>query len=128
MEIVNIVILSISGLLLTTVGALRMINPIKNYAKNSGIEIDNEVSLLNEVCGVGSLMMFSGITILLGIVLPSLTLASFLVATLVFIGFAFGRLLSIRMDGKPNKMIIQGWVSELVLGSANVFCLYNMVF
>jgi len=50
MEIINIVVLSLSGLLLFTLaGVLRLINPIKNYWKNSGIKIENEVNILSEV-------------------------------------------------------------------------------
>ena len=123
MEIINIVTLSISGLLLLTVGALRISNPIKNYSKNSGIRLENEVNLLNEVRGVSSVMLFGGIIILLGTIIPKLTIVSFVVATLILLGFALGRLLSIGLDGKPNKLIVQGLVSELVLGAANIFCL-----
>jgi len=127
MEIFNIVTLSISGLLLLTVGTLRLINPIKNYLKNSGIKLEKEVNLLNEVRGVSSVMLFGGIIILLGTILPKLTITSFVVATLILLGFAIGRLLSIRLDGKPNKLIVQGLISELVLGTANVFCLLNIL-
>lgn len=127
MEILNIVTLSISGLLLLTVGTLRLINPIKNYLKNSGIKLEKEVNLLNEVRGVSSVMMCGGILILLGIIIPKITTASFVVATLIFLGFAIGRLLSIRLDGKPNKLIVQGLISELVLGAANIFCLVNVL-
>ena len=125
MEILKIVTLSISGLLLLTVGTLRLINPIKNYLKNSGIKLEKEVNLLNEIRGVSSLMMFGGIVILLGTIIPEITTSSFVVAILIFIGFAIGRLLSIRLDGKPNKLIVQGLFSELVLGAANIFCLVN---
>ena len=125
MEIFKIVTLSISGLLLLTVGTLRISNPIKNYSKNSGIKIENEVNLLNEVRGVSSVMLFGGIIILLGTIVPKLTIASFVVATLILLGFAIGRLLSIGLDGKPNKLIVQGLISELVLGAANIFCLIN---
>lgn len=127
MEILNIVILSISGLLLLTVGTLRLINPIKNYLKNSGIKLEKEVNLLNEVRGVSSVMMCGGILILLGTIISELTMTSFVVATLIFLGFAIGRLLSIRLDGKPNKLIVQGLISELVLGAANIFCLINVL-
>jgi hypothetical protein len=123
MEIINIVTLSISGLLLLTVGTLRISNPIKNYSKNSGIKLENEVNLLNEVRGVSSVMLFGGIIILLGTIVPELTITSFVVAILILIGFAIGRLLSIGLDGKPNKLIVQGLISELVLGAANIFCL-----
>ena len=125
MEIMNIVTLSITGLLLLTVGTLRISNPIKNYSKNSGIKLENEVNLLSEVRGVSSVMLFGGIIILMGIIIPKLILTSFVVATLIFIGFAIGRLLSIGLDGKPNKQIVQGLISELVLGAANIFCLVN---
>jgi hypothetical protein len=127
MEIINIVTLSISGLLLLSVGTLRISNPIKNYSKNSGIKLENEVNLLNEVRGVSSVMLFGGIIILLGTIIPELTITSFVVAILILIGFAIGRLLSIGLDGKPNKLIAQGLISELVLGAANIFCLVTIL-
>ena len=127
MEILKIVTLSISGLLLLTVGTLRLINPIKNYLKNSGIKLEKEVNLLNEVRGVSSVMMSGGIIILLGTIIPKITTASFVVAILIFLGFAIGRLISIRLDGKPNKLIIQGLISELILGFLNLFCLFNIL-
>ena len=123
MEITSIVLLSISGLLLVTAGTARMINPIKNYSKNSGIKIKNEVNILSEARGIGSVLMLGGIIILLGTIIPMLTITSHIVAVLLFFGYATGRLLSIRIDGKPNKLLITGLTSELILGSANVVCL-----
>jgi hypothetical protein len=123
MEIINIVTLSISGLLLLYGGTSRISNPIKNYLKNSGIKLENEVNVLSEARGVSSVMLFSGIIMLLGTIVPELTITSFVVATLILLGFAFGRSLSIVLDGKPNKLLIQGLIIEIVLGAANVFCL-----
>jgi hypothetical protein len=123
MEIFKIITLSLSGLLLFFVGTMRLSNPIKTYLKNSGIKLEKEVNLLNEMRGVSSVMMCGGIIILLGIFIPQLTFASFVVAALFLLGFAIGRLLSIRLDGKPNKLIVQGLISEIVLGAANIFCL-----
>jgi len=127
MEIFKIVILSLSGLLLFFVGTMRLINPIKTYLKNSGIKLENDVNLLNEMRGVSSVMLFGGIIILLGTIIPKLTITSFVVATLILIGFAIGRLLSFGLDGKPNKLIVQGLISELVLGTANICCLVNIL-
>lgn len=128
MEIFKIVVLAISGLLLLMVGTLRLSNPIKNYSKNSGIKLQDEVNLLNEIRGVSSLMLLGGILILLGTIVPMFAFTSFTIASLIFIGFAIGRILSIGLDGKPNKLIIQGLVSELVLGAANVALLiYSLV-
>ena len=125
MEIIKIVTLLISGLLLIYGGTSRIINPIKNYLKNSGIKLENEVNVLNEARGVSSVMVFGGIIMLLGTIVPELTITSFVVAILILLGFAFGRSLSIALDGKPNKLLIQGLISEIVLGAANIFCLIN---
>jgi hypothetical protein len=126
MEIFKIVILSLSGLLLLFVGAMRLSNPIKTYLKNSGIKLEKDVNLLNEMRGVSAVMLFGGIIVLLGTIIPKLTIASFVVAILILLGFAIGRILSIGIDGKPNKLIVQGLISELVLGAANIFCLVNV--
>ncbi len=125
MEIIKIVTLSISGLLLIFGGTTRIINPIKYYLKNTGIKLENEVNVLSEARGVSSVMVFGGIIMLLGTIVPELTITSFVVATLILLGFAFGRSLSIALDGKPNKLLIQGLISEIVLGAANIFCLIN---
>jgi hypothetical protein len=125
MEIIKIVTLSISGLLLLYGGTSRISNPIKNYLKNSGIKLENEVNVLSEARGVSSVMLFSGIIMLLGTIVPELTITSFVVAVLILLGFAFGRSLSIALDGKPNKLLIQGLISEIVLGAVNIFCLIN---
>ncbi len=127
MEIVSIVTLSLSALLLIFVGTLRLSNPIKNYSKNSGIQLENEVNLLNEMRGVSSVMLLGGIIALLGTFFAPLTFTSLTVAALIFIGFAIGRVISMGVDGKPNKLIFQGLVFELVLGGANVFCLIALL-
>ncbi|NRB53173.1 MAG: DUF4345 family protein [Saprospiraceae bacterium] len=122
MEILTIVTLALSGLLLSFVGASRLRNPINAYLKNSGITLAKEVDLLNEMRGVSGLMLMGGILILLGILLPQLTFTSHVVASLLFLGFAIGRILSMRVDGQPNKQIAQGLIFELVFGGLNVVC------
>ena len=104
---------------------MRLSNPIKTYLKNSGIKLANDVDLLNEMRGVSALMLTGGLLILLGIFIPQFTFTSFVVASLILLGFAIGRLLSIGLDGKPNRLIVQGLISELVLGAANIFCLVH---
>ena len=125
MEIINVVILSLSSLLLLLVGATRLINPINAYSKNSGITLERNVNLLNEIRGVSSLMLIGGIIISLGVFFDNLTQISFVVATLIFLGFIVGRVLSVIVDGKPNQKIIQGIFFELVLGFANFFGLWT---
>ncbi len=127
MEIFKIITLSLSGILLLLIGAMRLSKPIKTYLKNSGIKLEKEANLLNEMRGVSSVQLFGGIIILLGIFVPKMTFTSFVVAILIFMGFAIGRTISLSIDGKPNKLIIQGLISELVLGAANIICLFNIL-
>ena len=121
MEIIKIVILALSGLLLLFVGASRLSNPMQTYLKNSGIKLDNDVNLLNEMRGVSGVMLTGGILILLGTFISQFTFTSFVIATLLFLGFALGRMISMRADGKPNKQIAQGLLFELVFGALNIF-------
>ena len=128
MEIFKIVILALTGLFLLFVGAMRLSNPIKTYLKNSGIKLENDVNLLNEMRGVSAVMLLGGVIISLGTLIPQLTITSFIVAILIFIGFAIGRVLSMVLDGKPNKQLIQGIIFELVFGFLNVLGLtYTLV-
>lgn len=126
MEIIRIVILLLSGLMLVFVGVMRLSNPIKAYLKNSGIKLENDTSLLNEIRGISAVMLCSGIIILLGTFIGKLSFTSHLVAVLIFLGFAIGRLVSLKIDGKPSKQITQGILFELILGTANIFCLINI--
>ncbi|WP_459212245.1 DUF4345 domain-containing protein [Aquimarina rhabdastrellae] len=126
MEIIKIVILSLSSLLLIYVGLMRLSNPMKTYLKNSGITLSKDASLLNEIRGMSAVMLSAGILALLGIVFTPLTFTSHVVAALIFLGFAIGRLISLKADGTPSKQITQGIVFELVLGTANILCLMSL--
>lgn len=46
MEIIKVTVLSLSGLLLSFVGIMRLTNTIKTYFKNSGIQLEKDVNLL----------------------------------------------------------------------------------
>lgn len=127
METFTIVVLSLSGLLLTVLGLLRLTNPINTYSKNSGISLSNDVNLLNEIRGVSAVTLCSGIIILLGTVLDQIKIYSIVIAILIFIGIGIGRLVSLIADGKPNKKIIQALIFELVFGVLNIFVLLNII-
>ncbi len=132
MEIVNIVVLSLSGLLLTYAGGMRLFKPmsslcLKTYLDNPSLKLEGEADVFNEMRAAGASMAFGGIALFLGIFIPQITLASFIVAIIILLGNAFGRLVSSSSDGKPNKQLSQGLFSELILSAANIFCLVNML-
>jgi len=128
MEIINIVVLALSALLLTYAGAMRLIKPLKSlclktYLENPDIKLEGKVDVFNEMRAAGASMAFGGVILFLGIIIPQLTLASFVVGMVIFLGNAIGRLTSLSSDGKPNQQLGQGLFSELILGAANTVCL-----
>ena len=72
-------------------------------------------------------MLCSGLIVLSGIFLPTLTPHASFVATLIFIGFLVGRLFSRSVDGKPNKQLVTGMFSEIILGAANAFFVVQQI-
>ena len=59
MEIINIVVLSLSGLLLIYAGTMRLIKPIKSlclkiYLDDPEIKLEGKVDIFNEMRGAGS--------------------------------------------------------------------------
>ncbi len=131
MEILNIIVASLSGLLLIYAGTTRLIKPIqsfclKNYLDNPKIKLERRIDIFNEMRAGGGSSAFGGVILLLGTIISQLTLASFIVGIVIFLGNALGRLVNMKVDGKPNPQLIQGLIFELILGSANAFCLVNI--
>lgn len=125
METFNIVVLSLSGLLIFIVGAMRLSHPIYTYGKAPGITLDDEVNLLSELRGLGAVMMGAGAIVLAGPWVPQLTPSSFVVGSLIFVGFALARILGIAVDGKPNNIVMKGLVTEVVFGCAHLFGVFS---
>lgn len=128
MEIVNIVVLSLSALLLAYAGTMRLIKPLKSlclksYLDNPSLKLEGKVDIFNEMRGGGASTVLGAVAMVLGIIIPELLLASFVVGIVILIGNAIGRLVSLSSDGKPNKQLGQGLMSEIILGAANTVCL-----
>ena len=132
MVIFRIVVLTLSGLLLTYAGLNRMVKPLSSlcltqYAKNSDVEIKYKSDIFNEMRSAGAQLFFIGIIILLGIFLPQLNFTAFVFATVTFLGYAFGRIVSLRSDGPVCKELMSGLYSEIVLGILNAICLISIL-
>ncbi|MFY0591003.1 DUF4345 domain-containing protein [Roseivirga sp.] len=132
MDIFNIVVLALSGLMLTFAGFMRFLKPIgsyclKSYADNPELKIEGKSSMFSEMRGAGLHTVFAGITILLGTLLPQLQLTSFIVSSIFYVSYAIGRSVSLSVDGKPNQQTFQGMIFEIILGGLNVFCLVKIL-
>jgi len=128
MEIVNLVVLLLSGLLLTLAGGARLHRPTKSlclqtYLKRPGVDLEDDVDILNEMRGGAAVTVLGGLTILAGTAIPGLRPTSFAVAGVIFLGFAAGRSISIVLDGKPNRDLLNGTIAEWLFGVLNIGCL-----
>jgi len=132
MKLFQIVILSLSSLALLYASSMRLINPkkanfLKAYLSNPENELENDIDLVNEIRGIGAVMLLGGIAILLGAIIPDLRLTSFIIAIVIFLGIVSGRSISFILDGKPNKAVIKATIAEVFLSVLNIFCLINIL-
>lgn len=132
MEIFKIIVLCLSGLALLYASSMRLFNPKKAnflqiYFANPENKLEYDTDLVNEIRGIGAVMLLGGIAIFLGIILPDFRSSSFVVAIVIFFGVASGRLMSVVLDGKPNKEVIRAMLVEVVLSVFNVFCLLDII-
>jgi len=132
MGIFSIVVLALSGLLLSYAGLMRVIKPksslcLKTYSQNPDLKLEGQTDIFNEMRSAGSQLFLSGIIILIGIFISQVRVWSFVVASVTFVGYAGGRLISLIKDGKANKELMGGLFSEIILGASSVVCLIYTV-
>ena len=128
MAIANYVVLFLSGMLLTFAGAMRVYKPgdsfcLQTYLRKPDAKLEDDVDMLSEMRGAGALLLLTGLITLAGLASPQVMPTSFAVAALVFLGFGIGRIVSLALDGTPNRDLINGTIAELVLGALNLGCL-----
>jgi len=114
------IILFFSGLPLIVFGAWRLTMPVA-FFDFSGLMLGSDVGVLSEARGAGGMILVSGIVILLGAFSAKLRFTSTVLSILVFLSFGFARLLGIAIDGMPGEKILQGIISEFIVGSVAVF-------
>ncbi|MDH3693124.1 MAG: DUF4345 domain-containing protein [Gammaproteobacteria bacterium] len=116
------VILFISGLIATGVGAAILIMPVAFYATYD-IELVGNTSLLNEIRAPGGSLLASGALIMLGAFVAKLTFTSAVVSTLLYLSYGLSRILSIGIDGIPAEGLVHAVVLEIIVGLVCVFAL-----
>ncbi len=117
-------ILIISGLIGVFVGVEILFMPVDFYA-SSGIDLGNNISLLNEIRASGGAILASGVLIILGALLVKLTFTSIVLSTLLYLSYGLSRILSITVDGAPADILVYVAVLEIVIGLISAFALFR---
>ncbi len=133
MEVFSIVVLVLSGLLLCYGGGARLVKPagsfcLQTYLAKPGIRLEDDPDMASEMRSDGAVLLVAGLVAFLGAVVSDARTASVAVVAVIFGGFAVGRLLSLALDGKPNKDLVQGTFAEIGLAVLNLVSLAAIVF
>ena len=115
-------ILVVSGLVGVIVGLGNILSPIA-FNASSGIELGEDINLINEFKATGGGLFLSSILILLGVFMERLTFSSTLLATMLYLGYGFSRIASIVIDGVPSDELVQIAIFEIVMGLIALFAL-----
>lgn len=115
-------ILFVSGLIATLIGAAILTIPGPFYA-TYGIELENNVSLLNEIRASGGGLLATGILIFSGAFVARLTFTSLVVSTLLYLSYGLSRIISTMIDGMPAEGFVQSAILEIIIGLVCIFVL-----
>lgn len=117
------VILFISGLVAIGVGAAILVAPVSFYA-SSGIGLNGNVSLLNEIRASGGMILVVGLVIMSGVFVARLTYSAIIISMLLYLTYGLSRVLSIIIDGMPVDELVQVVILEIVIG---LVCAYAFI-
>ena len=108
--------LIVAGFILALIGGATLLMPVEMKA-SSGIDLADNVSVINDVRASSAVLLFSGVLIFLGALTPSLKFTSSLISAVLFIAIGLGRVLSVLLDGIPVEGQLGATGLELVLGT-----------
>ncbi|MEJ2229302.1 MAG: DUF4345 domain-containing protein [Alphaproteobacteria bacterium] len=108
-------VLGVAGLIASGIGVAIMAMPHAFYASN-GISLGTDVNLINELRAPGANLVALGAIVFAGSIRPQMArLSAFLGAT-IFLAYAFGRLVSLALDGVPTDSLLAATAIEIVVG------------
>lgn len=108
--------LGAAGLIALGIGLAITFAPHGFYA-SYGIALGTDPTLLSELRAPGANLAALGAMILAGALLRGMTRPSAMLGTVVFFAFAFGRMVSLAMDGLPDTGVLAALAIELAIGS-----------
>jgi hypothetical protein len=115
MGLFQTLVLGTAGLAALGIGLTITFAPHGFYA-GYGIALEGDPSLLSELRAPGANLAMLGAIIFAGVLRPRMGLVSAALGAVVFLAFAFGRLVSLGLDGVPHGGLVAALVMELLIG------------
>jgi hypothetical protein len=110
-------LLFVAGALLILVSTFILASPTDFYASNN-IELDANVSLLNELKAPAGLLLAAGLFMIGAIFVSSQAETALWLAALVYLSYAGSRFVSMVFDGVPAAGLVQAAALEGIVGVA----------
>ena len=107
--------LILSGLLLSFIGGATLLFPVMMKG-SAGIDIANNVSVINDIRAGSALILAVAIISLVGAFSKSMRYTAAVMSFVLFLALGIGRLLSILQDGMPVDGLVKATILEFVLG------------
>ena len=108
--------LAIAGLTASAIGGFILFAPQAFYA-GYGILLPQDPNLLSELRAPAANLTILGLVMLAGLFRSAWAGVSATVVIILFYAFAFGRLVSIAMDGMPSDSIVVALIIELAIAT-----------
>jgi hypothetical protein len=115
-------ILVMAGLIGAIVGAGMLFAPVP-FHSSTGIELGDNISLLNEMRTAGGALLAGGLFILAGAFFAKITFSAAIMATLLYLAYGFSRVYSIAVDGAPDEAVYLVMTLEIFVGLICVWAL-----
>ena len=117
-------ILIVAGVVGMIVGGANLFVPVA-FNASSGIDLGENISLMNEMRASGGGLLLSSVVIVMGAFVSRLAFTSTLLATMLYLGYGFSRLVSIMVDGMPSDDLVSVAIFEIFVGLVALFGLWK---
>jgi len=95
------------------------------FQSSAGIVLGDDLSLLSETRAPGSVLLIGGIVILLSVFKREWRRIGLVLTALLYLGYGFGRTISLAFDGIPHQSLLIALILELVLGGLALLVLWR---
>lgn len=107
------------------IGVSILVRPVPFYA-TTGIDLSQSISMLSELRAIGATFVSCSVLVLLGTFRSTLTWFAILLSAMLYLSCAFGRLVSLLLDGTPSTPLLIVMTLEWVIGLTCAACAYRL--
>ncbi len=110
------VLLVLASVVALWIGGALTFTPLDFHAASQIVFESPSASLLSELRSPGGVLVIAGFIMFLGAFQKKMIRLSLTVSTMVYLGYALGRLVSWGFDGAPHQSLLIALAIELLLG------------